>query len=272
MFEGFPDWEDLGGKTRLYHLLVWHLLQPYFWLCVLPLIALVYVWRRLPERRGILVIPFLAQMALVLFSMPIIAWLGAGTLEWPFPPLSQRPADAQAIVVLASYVRPPKPLQPIPEMDEATVYRCIQAADMYRQGKPCPVLISGGRADPSEAGPSCAEVMRDFLLQLSVDPANLIIEGHSRSTYENALESGKLLHARGFHRIILVTSAEHLARAVGCFRKQGLEVIPCGCRYRALQLEEIPLQWIPNPSSARANQALCHEWVGFLWYWLRGQI
>jgi uncharacterized SAM-binding protein YcdF (DUF218 family) len=186
--------------------------------------------------------------------------------------LYQRPADAEAIVVLSSYVRPPNDFRLHPELDEDSVNRCLKAAELYHQGAPCPVVVTGGKVDPDSPGPSCSEVMRDLLLQLGVKNSDLSVENASRSTYENAVESRKLLDERRIHKILLVTDASPLVRAAGCFRKQGLEVVPCGCRYRATKFEISLAGILPNPSAARGCLRASHEWLGLAWYWLRGRI
>jgi uncharacterized SAM-binding protein YcdF (DUF218 family) len=195
--------------------------------------------------------------------------MALGTLEWQYPPLTERPDDVQAIVVLSSYVRPPLPDHPQPQMDEESLYRCIRAAEVYHTGRRCPVVVSGGGTTVSN---SCAQVMRDFLVQLAVDPADVIVEGDSSTTNENALESAKLLRDMNIHKIALVTTTDHLPRAVRCFRKQGFDVVPCGCHYSAVKPDSWLVQFIPSPQAARTNQMVCHEWLGLAWYWLHDRI
>ena len=97
--------------------------------------------------------------------------------------------------------------------------------------------------------------MRDFLVRTGIDPSGVVVEGRSRSTYENAVECGKLLRARGLRRVILVTEASHMDRAVRCFRKQGIDAIPSACRYRATELNLSPLGWLHGQSAFISAQA-----------------
>src|SRR5262249_37927778 len=76
----------------------------------------------------------------------------------------------------------------------------------------------------------------------------------SRTTYENAVESARLLNDRDMPRVVLVTDAAHLRRAVACFRKQGLDVIPCGSHYRALGRNRGPAHHPPRPPAAPRRQ------------------
>ena len=79
---------------------------------------------------------------------------------------------------------------------------------------------------------------------------------------------------RGWRRLLLVTSANHMRRAVALFQKQGFEVTP------------VPCNFLTNVSTAPSPQALCvpswggfekiavwlHEEVGWLEYRRRGWI
>jgi hypothetical protein len=83
------------------------------------------------------------------------------------------------------------------ELGEGTLRRCVKAVELYRQGKACPVLVSGGKVNPDDPGPTCTEAVRDFLIRVGVKADDVILEGRSRDTYENAVESCKLLRERG---------------------------------------------------------------------------
>jgi uncharacterized SAM-binding protein YcdF (DUF218 family) len=210
---------------------------------------------------------------LSVLSTPVASYLALGTLEWPYPPLEERPKEIEAIVVLSGYIR---------MSDEAggnqvelgvdTLYRCIKTSEAYKQGKPCPVLVSGGKIDLSSPGPPLAEPMREFLLELGVNDRDILVESRSRNTNENAIEACRLLDTLGLHRILLVTDAAHLKRAVGCFRKQGFEVVPCGCRYRARQMTWSVGSFLPTPSAAEGFGEAWHEWLGLAWYGLCGRL
>jgi uncharacterized SAM-binding protein YcdF (DUF218 family) len=209
---------------------------------------------------------------LTLISLPVVAHLALSSLEGWYPVLHERPDDVQAIVVLSSGVHQPVEEGVPPEQDEEGLDRCVRAAQMYHQGKRCPVLASGGKADPSQPGPACAAAMRDFLVQLGVDPADVIVEDQSTTTDENAVDSAALLASRGVHKILLVTSATHLPRAAGCFRKQGLEVVPCGCFYHTGDRPFSPERFLPSAGAAEDCGRVAHEWLGLAWYWVRGRL
>jgi uncharacterized SAM-binding protein YcdF (DUF218 family) len=247
------------------------LLRPHVLLCLAVTLALVRLWRRGGEGRRPwwLLLPF---VGLLLLCLPVTTHLATGSLEWHYPPLRERPADAGAVVVLGGYVRPADSMRPEPELGVDTLYRCLKAAEVYHQGVPLPVLVSGGPANADGSGPTIAGLMRDFLQKLGVKPADLWVEDRSRTTHENAVFSCEILGQRGVRKIVLVTDAAHLPRALGCFRKQGVEAVPCGCRYHGGTFVLALENFLPDPSAARGFQEAWHEWFGLGWYWLRGRI
>jgi uncharacterized SAM-binding protein YcdF (DUF218 family) len=96
------------------------------------------------------------------------------------------------------------------------------------------------------------------------------LEERSQSTYENAVFAAEILRARKIRRIALVTDAYHMLRADGCFRKQGLEVIPAPTGFREFNYEVS--DFVPGWNAIRQSEQLLHEGIGLVWYRLRGRL
>jgi uncharacterized SAM-binding protein YcdF (DUF218 family) len=243
---------------------------------LLAVLTVANLWRKRRETRRRLLLATVPLVLVVLCSLPVCSYFAKASLEWRYPPMEQRPGDAEAIVVLGGYVHTLDTAREWQfrigkkyELAADTYYRCLRAAEVYHQGEPLPVVVSGGQANAAGEGPPLAQVMHDFLLELGVRSEDLVDEAESHNTYENAVQTARLLQERGIHSIVLVTDARHLHRAVGCFRKQGLEVTPCGCRYGANHFDLQLSSFMPNPVAIRQCQAVCHEWFGVAWYKLR---
>jgi len=247
------------------------LFRPFTLLSLLTILSLANLWRGRRELRGRLLLHTVPLVALLLFCTPAVAHLALGSLEWKYPPQSSRPPQAQVIVVLSSGMGFDSTLGRA-ELDEDTLVRCLFAADLYRQGPSCPVLVSGGKREPESSVPACAEVMADFLRQLGVASSDLMIESQSETTYENAVESAALLERRGLRKVVLVVDAVDMHRAASCFRKQGLEVFPAACHYRTSPFNPTFFTFVPSPGAARNCQRAWHEWMGMMWYWFKGRI
>lgn len=79
------------------------------------------------------------------------------------------------------------------------------------------LLVYSGRADRAAA---IAELRQEHL-----DPARVILETRSQTTVENAEDSAQLVQPRPDELWLLITSAAHMPRAIGCFRAAGFRVV-----------------------------------------------
>lgn len=255
----------------MYHFLV-EALHPVTILFFILLLGLVH-WarRRTVSRRG-LWCAGAAVLMLGLFCTPAVAHLAAGCLEWRYPPLPQRPESAEAIVVLGGGVQWPAPDAQEVRLTDSALRRCYRAVELYRQGPPCPVIVSGGVAHEDRPGGPEGEALRRCLLIMGIPAEDIVVEDRSRNTFENAVEVQRLLAARRIERSLLVTDGTHLCRAVRCFQKQGAKVIPAGAHYHAGYFRPTIFNFVPRAEAARTNQEVWHEVLGLAWYWWRGRI
>ena len=109
-----------------------------------------------------------------------------------------------------------------------------------------------------------------LLEALGVDKARLTLEGRARDTYENAVFTKQLVNPAPGERWLLITSAWHMPRAMGCFRQAGFPVEPWPVDYRTNGHYRL---W-PNERIAdglRELDAAAREYVGLLMYYLRGR-
>jgi uncharacterized SAM-binding protein YcdF (DUF218 family) len=210
--------------------------------------------------------------AVVLFSWPPLSWMGSGTLEWRYAVRERPDAQGQAIVVLSGSVRAPQPGRPVAVVGQDTYIRCQHAAWLFENGFRVPVLACGGLAGSDRQAPAYAEAMRKVLEGAGVPAEMIWVEDRSRSTYENALYAAEILRARGIRRVLLVTEALHMPRSAACFAKQGIDVVPAPCGFRASRFQWSFSTFLPSATAIRHNEESLHEWAGLIWYRLRGRI
>jgi uncharacterized SAM-binding protein YcdF (DUF218 family) len=249
-----------------------YLLQPHVVLMLVVGWSVFRLWRKRndPKRRMRLLV--ISLLALAVISTPIVAHLALLVLESRNPPREKRPAEADAIVVFTAGLYPPGGTRLQAELDEDSLHRCLHTVRLYNSGPPCPVLVSGGKVDPDTPGPTCAAEMSDLLKKLGVSSSDLIREESSRSTYENAVECARQLKEREIRRVVLVVDAVDMPRAAACLRKQGIEVFPAPCHFRASEFKLTPFSFLPNLSSSNALERAWHECLGIAWYWCRGRL
>ena len=253
--------------------IVSRLVHPYAPLVLLLGLAIARLWWKgglSRAQRIVLTIPYLL---LLVMSLPAAAFLAFAPLEWRYPPVENRTADVEAIVILGGYVDPPSKQRGYAVPGPDTVSRCLLGAALFREGAPCWVIVSGGKVDSSQPGPTVAEAMSHFLVSQGVRQEYILLEDRSGTTYENAVESAKILKERGIEEILLVTDTASLLRAEMCFQRQGIDIIPSGCRYRTLGgFRFSVVAFLPSVDAASDVSEAWHEWLGLIWYWLRGRI
>jgi uncharacterized SAM-binding protein YcdF (DUF218 family) len=146
--------------------------------------------------------------------------------------------------------------------------RMTAAADLARRYPAARIVFSGGSG---RLGGGVAE--SKFVLPLfesfGIAPGRVTLESRSRNTAENARFTKELVQPQPCERWLLVTSAYHMPRAIGVFRREGFAV------------EAYPVDWRTGAEDSYAFSSLSaglartdtavHEWLGLLAYRLTGQ-
>lgn len=227
------------------------------------------------------------QMRIVAVVLTLL-WLGGNqlvtiillrSLEWQYLPSTEIP-HGDVIVVLGGATRGQSYPRPTHEVNEAGD-RLLYAAWLYHQGAAPKILISGGGAE--WVGPSLgpeAPAMAYFMSVAGVPEDALTLEIQSRNTYENAVETSKLLEGQNIERIILVTSAMHMPRSIKIFSRFGCEVIPAPTDFLLTQADwdyytrpNLAIQFrnlLPRADNLNVTTDALKEYLGILVYGLRG--
>ena len=246
-------------------------------LAVLLLVASLFL-RRWPRWQTALTM--VAILVLWLGGNRLVAMTVVRSLEWQYEPPAVLP-QAEVIVVLGGGVYPPGPPRPMTEMNEAGD-RLTYAAKLYQDGVAPYLLLSGGgvTVDGQRLRPE-AENMADLLVLMGVPREALWLETASRNTYENAVESKRILEPKGIDRIVLVTSALHMPRSAAIYAKQGFDGNPGAHRLPGDQRLTGPstrrptcrfnsTTWRPAPSTWKILTDAVKEYIGWLVYRVRG--
>jgi uncharacterized SAM-binding protein YcdF (DUF218 family) len=152
------------------------------------------------------------------------------------------------------------------------VERPLEALELYKQGYAPLVVLSPGRPEPSEMlirergirFPSEAELERDALVQMGLPPAAVLAtSGYVDNTAQEASLLRAMVKARGWHRVIIVTSKYHTRRAAFAFRRgldgTGAEVVMRASRYDPSD----PANWARHRSDFRFGSS---EWEKLVMY------
>lgn len=150
--------------------------------------------------------------------------------------------------------------------------RFVETAILARRYPDARVVVTGGTGTLVLEGEGDADTAPRLLTALGVAPERLVLENKSRNTHENAVFTRQMLEPKPGETWLMVTSAFHMPRAVGLFRKAGFDVTPWPSDYRTAGTEKIgPAQ--DNVADSLRNVSLAiREWIGLFVYWLTGRI
>ena len=250
---------------------------PFTWVVVL--LALVAILSALPgSPRRSWWLRYLSASTLLLvfvFGNPLVARTLLGLLEGQYPPFSGSTTRRfDAIVVLGGGAVGKGTLRPSDQLLGLSLERTICGADLFTQGFAPRLLLTSGEATIFGPGPIEAVEMKRLALRLGVPEDAIVVEDRSRTTYENAVGVKEIL---GHASILLVTSASHVPRAVGLFRKQGLETTASPCGYLEKDRpwsgwDGNPFDLIPEVEAMDRNTDAIAELVGTIVYGAIGKL
>ena len=151
--------------------------------------------------------------------------------------------------------------------------RLTDAVQAYKRGIVRKLLISGGDGKLIGASYPESELAKTFALDMGVKPEDILIEDNSRNTHENAVFSKQILEKQGITnaKILVFTSASHIPRAIGCFKKIGINGQPFPTSFVANRLNFQLERWlIPDPEIIRNWESFIKEWIGSVVYKIQG--
>jgi uncharacterized SAM-binding protein YcdF (DUF218 family) len=201
-----------------------------------------------------------------LMSLPIVVQWSAAQLERE-PPLardqwSSLGQRAEAIVVLGSGRERGDVAWGADQPTGIGLERQRYAARLAKASG-LPLLTSGGLhygTPPSEAQLMADSLREDFGVTVRWQ------EGESRTTWENAQFTAQVLLPLGVKRVVVVTQAAHMPRAVWSFRKAGFEVVPAPVGFLGGDNARPLGGWMPEFKSIWQSGQLMNEAVGQVGY------
>jgi uncharacterized SAM-binding protein YcdF (DUF218 family) len=226
---------------------------------VLLLIALVFLWRRRPGAGAAWLVIGVAWLFFAGCG-PLTGML-LGSLQSGFAPDVTQWGQRNVIILLgAGTVRSGA------GAIEPSLYangRILRAAELYRSckatGADCKVEVSGG--DAMKLKQAEADVYAITLDRLGVPRPDLLLEAQSMNTFQNAQFSKPLLMSYGADKVVLVSSAVHLKRAVLYFSHFAIHGEPVRGDYVTARYD-----WLPGSDNLSYADFAVHEYVGIARY------
>lgn len=227
--------------------------------------------RRLARRTGLILVflgagllylgsiaPVSGALTLSLESKAAVSLDGSGEVATETEP--------EFIVVLAGGSRavPGKPV--LSRLTRHGMARVVGGVDLWKRFPDASFVVTG---HPYETGP-----MSRIAQRLGVPAENIIKETQSRDTKDHPRYLKEILGEAPF---LLVTSATHMPRAAGLFRKQELDPVLAPVDFMVWPgmgdyEPYAPDALVPKASNLFQTATALHEMMGLCWAALRGQL
>lgn len=177
-----------------------------------------------------------------------------------------------AIVVLGGTLSPPAKEGGQVNLSGAAD-RLVYAARLYRLGKAPVILVSGGYGGEDDSMNAESVHAAALLKSWGIPESDILTETESTNTYENATFTKLMLEQHHLGRVLLVTSAMHMPRALAAFRSVGIDATPAPTDFETTRPGPTGLaRWTADPASLATTTRVFKEFVGWIVYRQRGWI
>lgn len=260
----------MGGSAVFFYLskAAWFFLEP-FTLGVAALVAILVLLRRGQTRTAARFLTVLIMLGATICLLPTADWL-LSPLEYRFPPLRDYPPQVTGIIVLGGPEQIQESLRSgMTEFNDGQE-RLTYALELARRYPDAKVVFTGGYGTVRVPTVRGADLAQRFFLAQGLAPQRLLLERESRNTDENARNTLRLLQPNATQHWLLVTSAYHMPRSMGIFRRYAwpnLQAAPCDFR-------SVGGFALVRDTAARnlLNTTIAlREWLGLLAYYLSGK-
>jgi uncharacterized SAM-binding protein YcdF (DUF218 family) len=216
----------------------------------------------------------LATLGVVLLLLAGLSPLGnilIYPLEQRFPPWDAARGAPAGIVVLGGAISPDvSAAHGTPALTEAAE-RLTAVAELARQYPAARIVYSGGNARLLLVRGNEAEYALALFESFGIARERLTPEDKSHNTVENALFSKALADPKPGERWLLVTSAYHMPRAIGIFRRAGFAVEAYPVDWRTRGRVDLMMPFDSLTGGLRRTDTAVREWVGLAAYRITGQ-
>jgi len=220
-------------------------------------------------RAGRALASLLIVAGLFIAIVPVGSWV-VWHLENRFPQMQDLPERVDGIVVAGGVVDPgASEARGQPVIGDA-VERLTAASQLAILFPDAKVIFSGGSGDLHRQDLKEADYVAPFFQQLGVPPERIVFENQARNTVENAEITLKIANPQPAETWVLVTSAFHMPRAMGTFRKAGWHILAYPTDYGTSPDFEWRYGFNFFHGMGKLTQAV-HETLGLIFYRITGK-
>ena len=238
---------------------------------VMELAFIAFIFLLFEKKKTSAVFLSLSMLVLWVAATPIVAETLMGRLEKDYPAMMMTEVpSARCIVLLGGAVEPVMPPRVDIDMLEA-VDRVRKAAQLYHAERAGKIIVSGGNKPWSPFAEPEAASMATLLQEWDVPASDIVLEGSSRNTRENAVNSWDLINKMGCGAPLLVTSAAHMKRSLAVFENLGITALPVSADVRVVNRPAYtPFDFLPDAKALKMTNDAIQEWIGQWFYKMQG--
>ncbi len=242
-----------------------YILAPLVWIMALLIISIII--KNNSRKRKLRIIAFIL---LILFTNPFIQDEFMRSWEINAVQISELKENYDYGIVLTGMITYDSKYERINFLRSAD--RIFQTLDLYKRGIITKIFITGGSGLLFDQENKEAILLKDYLIHIGIPEEDILIESESKNTYENALETAKILKPEENNdTYLLITSAFHMRRAAGCFKKQGFKFDQFVTdRYAGNRKYELHHLIVPKAGALQRWTILVREVSGFIIYKIVG--
>jgi uncharacterized SAM-binding protein YcdF (DUF218 family) len=192
-------------------------------------------------------------------------------LENRFQPWDSSRGAPTGIIVLGGIINPEISVQRGEiSLDEASE-RIIAVVELYHRYPNVRIVFAGGSANVIFHAPPESEFAARFLVNLGIPRERVELESSSRNTRENAVNTMQLVMPKPGERWLLITSAYHMPRAIGLFRKVGFPVEAYPVDWQTGGWSDLATMSFSFLGETKYFDSAVHEWAALMFDWLSGR-
>ena len=250
--------------SKIFNLLT----DPSVVLPVLLAVGTALLWTRW-RRAGRRILAVTTGFILIVAILPV-GKFAISILENRFPVVHGLPAEVTGIISLGGVINQFITAQRRQPALGSGAERMTALVALARRYPAARLVFTGGSGSIFRQHVKEADAARLFFREMGLDPGRIRFERQSRNTFENAVFTYQIMAPKPGERWVLITSAMHMPRSVGAYRKAGWNPIPYPVDFNT----EWPYRFRPglNLTGGINNFSLAlHEWMGLVIYRILGR-
>lgn len=149
--------------------------------------------------------------------------------------------------------------------------RLTESIRLARRLPDAKVIFTGGAGSVLFSTADAAGAVGEFLAAVGIPRERIVLEAKSRNTHENAVFTADIVKPQPGQRWVLVTSAYHMPRSVGIFRKAGFDELPWPVDYRTQGWGDAARPFDSIPDGFKRLDLAAKEWIGLVAYYVTGR-